>query len=611
MTKFLQMFSDFRLENKLSNLKEKTKSFIATHPEIFCLSLLALACLVFLFLGLGAYPLMDVDETRYAVMSRDLLHSFDWNYLKLNMVPFLEKPPLYFWLVGLSIKVFGGFSAFAVRFPIALLATFTVFFTYYLGKRVISRKFGLLSALVLLSSVFFLILSHVAIIDMVLTAFMTGAIYFAFLTHFCEEKNKKYYWWYFYTFMGIGFLAKGLLALAIPVTVVFIYNFITKTAKEMFKPINMLPGIIIFLIIILPWHIIMYKAYGYQFIKEYFLLHHFARFMNSEVIGRQRPLLYFVPVFLLGFLPWTFIFISFLCDGFKKLVAKFKSTEGKFLTKFAALLESNTNEQKLLLFSSIYFIVIFIVFSSSSTKLPTYILPLFPAASLLTGYYWWVSDERKEHEKAIYNSTLIFAGLFIILAAAASICYFFLPIEIQSKLVNFKEIAIISIYALSILLILRLRTKKAMSIFSAYILTMLFVIALAISQIFNFVYATGEDEIVNYSIVSVRPQDMSQLVTFDFAVKPSVLIEYNDTVDFLTEPDFKLLDRVLQYKGGPTFVIVKNKNLYNNSDYKKSLDKRLKLIKIGQKYSLYVKDVDNQYEDLNKYMESNSYQRIK
>lgn len=595
MKKFLQKISSFTVEEKFATAKDKCLVFINAHPEVFCLSLLAIACLVFLFYGLGFYPLIDVDETRYAVMSRDLVNSLNWNALMLNGAPFLEKPPLYFWLVGGSIKAFGEFSSLAVRFPIALISSFLVFFTYYVGKRVLSRKFGMISALVLLSSMFFLILAHVAIIDMVLTVFMTSAIYCAFLTHFCEEKNKKYYWFAFYSFIGLGFLAKGLLALAIPAVIVFTYNLITKTAKDIFKPVNFLPGMLVFLAMTLPWHIIMYQQYGFQFIKEYFLIHHFGRFMGSEYIGRERPLLYFVPVFLLGFMPWTFIFIAFLCDGFKKLVAKFKATEGKLKEKLFALFEASTNEQKLLLFFSICFAVIFAVFSSSSTKLPTYILPAFPAAALLTGYYWWVSDEKSKHEKLIYNSTLVFSAIFILAAIGATIASCFLPSDLLDKLSGFQKATIIALDLLGILLVLRLNTKRALSIFAGYVFTMFFIISLAVSQIFNFVYAGGENEIVQYSKISVKPNNMSQLVTFDFAVKPSVLIEHPQHVDFITDPDFKELDRILQYKEGPTFVIVKNKNFRDNDEYLKEIQKRLELIQAGERYSLYVKDVNNEY----------------
>jgi len=597
MKKFLQKLS-VRMEDGAGvSVKDKFLAFTTNHPQVVALSLLTIACLFFLFWGLSFYPLMDVDETRYAVMSRDLAYSFDWNSLMLNAAPFLEKPPLYFWLVATSIKLFGGLSGFAARFPIALLSSFLVFFTYYIGKKVISIKYGTISALVLLSSIFFLILSHVAIIDMVLTVFMTSALYCAFLTHFCQEKNKKYFWWYCYLFIGLGFLAKGLLALAIPAVIILIYGLITKTAKDIFKPVNILPGLVILFTMILPWHLIMYKEYGYQFIKEYFLMHHFARFINSVSIGRERPFLYFVPVFLLGFMPWTFIFIAAFIDGSKKLVAKYKATEGKIKEKITALFETTTNEQKLILFSVIYFVVVFLVFSTSSTKLPTYILPIFPAAAFLTGYYWWISDEKGENEKAISVSTMIFATILIVAAMASSVGFFMLPYDLQFKFAGFKEITITSLYLLAIFLLLRLNTKRALSVFSGYVLVMVFVIALSVSKIFNFVYSTGENEIVQYSIISAQPDDLSRLVTFDFSVKPSALIQHPTKIDFLTDEDFNQLDQLLEYKAGPTYVIVKNKNFEKSKDYRAKIEKRLELVEPGEKYSLYVKDVNNQYNN--------------
>lgn len=586
MEKFLQKISVPIEDGVGGSLKKGFTEFIENHPEIFCLSLLALACILFLFFGLNSYPLIDVDETRYAVIARDLAASFDWNNLNLNLVPFLEKPPLYFWLVGASIKLLGGFSEVAVRLPIAILSTFLVFFTYYVGKRVLSRKFGMISALILLSSVFFLILSHIAILDMVLTVFMTSAIYCGFLTHFCEDKNKKYYWWYFYLFIGMGFLAKGILALAIPALVVLAYNLITKTAKEIIKPVNILPGLIIFFAVAIPWHMIMYQQYGYEFIKQYFLVHHFARFINSASIGRERPFLYFVPVFLLGFFPWSFIFIAFVCNGFKSIVTKFKETQGKITDKIGSLFETTTNEQKLLVFSSIYFVLVFLLFSVSSTKLPTYILPVFPAASLLTGYYWWVSDEKNENANEISTTTQLFSAIFILAAFLTMVAYYFLPPDIQVKLDNFKNTTIISVYLLSIFLLLRLNTKRALSVFAGYVFVMCFIAILTVYKIFNFVYSTGEDELVQYSRTAQMAD--SPLITFDFAVKPSTMISYtNRSVVFLTSPDFDLLDRLIESNLGPTFVIVKNKNLREDANYRKKINEVLKPIQPGQKYSLY------------------------
>lgn len=579
MNKFLQMLS-------IKNLRDGVNEFVKTHPEIFCLTLLALACLGFLFYGIGFYPLVDVDETRYAVMARDLINSTDLNSLMLNGVPFLEKPPLYFWMVGASIKFFNTFNPFVVRFPIALISSFLIFFTYYIGKRTISRKFGMYSAFVLISSILFLVLTHVAILDIVLTVFMASALYSAFMTHVCQERNKKYWWFAFYLFVAFGFLAKGLLALAIPAVIVFTYNLITRTLKDIFRPLNLLPGLIVFLAIITPWHVLMYQKYGYLFVKDYFILHHFARFINSETIGRERPIWYFIPVFLLGFMPWALLFVAFLTDVFKKVVARFKRIEGSIKNKMMGLFEMKNNEQKLLAFFLIAFVIIFVIFSSSSTKLPTYILPVFPAASLLMGYFWLQADEKGLYEKAIYNLTTILVSILLIASFGALLVYFFLPEQLKLFICEFIAPDVIMLSLSSIYLIFKKNIKNSMAIFSGYIFAMLLVIVLAVTQIFNFMYNTGQVELVRYSMYGAHNQK-AKLVTFDFAVKYSVMVNYTDKVDFITDADFEALDKVLKYKDGPVFVIVKNKNFKDNEKYLKKLKRRMRLVNAGERYSLY------------------------
>ena len=565
----------------------KFKLFINKHIELCSLMLLAILCIVFLFLGLDFYPLLDVDETRYAIMSRDLANSNDWNVLLLNSVPFLEKPPLYFWLVAVSIKIFGKFSEFAVRFPIALIAAFLVFFTYIFGKKIISRKFGLMSAIILLTSVFYLILSHVAILDMVLTVCIASTLYCGFLSFYSNEKYKKYCWWGFWTFAGLGFLAKGILALAIPLVVMFVYGFLTKNLKDIFKPLHLFIGLIIFFLISLPWHIIMFNDYGWGFINEYFIKHHFARLLTSENLGRKHGFFYFVPVFIVAFMPWTFIFLGSIFEGCKKLLVRFKTASGTLLQKIFVTLEVKNAEQDLLLFSTIYFIVVFGVMSVSSTKLPTYILPALPAAALITGCFWNKSESEIQSKKTITISTYIVAMIFILAAIVASIVYVFLPQSFIELVSPFKYSVLMGCAFVGIYLILKIKTQETLSIFSGYVITMFFVITFAVTNLFSLIYAGGENELVLYSNYA-SSQD-TRLVTFDFAVKPSTKINYKNFVYFITNDDFEKLYSLVSNKSTPTYVIVKNKQV-ERYGYQDKLDKYLYLIQKGKKYSLYLNE---------------------
>lgn len=563
----------------------KIKNFVENHPEMFSILLLSGLCLIFLFWGLNFYPLLDVDETRYAIMSRDLANSGDWNLLLLNSVPFLEKPPLYFWMVAASIKFFGRFSEFAVRFPIALISTFLVFFTYFFGKKVLSRKFGLIAAIILLTSVFFLILSHVAILDMVLTVCIASALYCGFLSYCVRENFKKYCWWGFWTFIGLGFLAKGILAFAVPVVVMFLYCLITKQLKDLFRPVNLFVGLVIFLLISLPWHVIMFNDYGWGFINEYFVKHHFARLLTSENLGRKHGFFYFVPIFVVAFMPWTFIFLASVFDGCKKLFCRYKETEGRVLQKIAAMLVTENREQELLLFSSIFFVVVFGVMSVSSTKLPTYILPALPAAAIMTALFWSKSENGAQTKKAIAISTYLISFIFISAAIVASVAYIFLPQSFIEAVSTFKYSVLIGCAFIGIYLILKIQTQQSLSIFSGYVITMFFVITFAVTNLFGLIYSGGENELVLFS--NYANSQGTRLVTFDFAVKPSTKINYGDFVYFITDDDFEKLYSLVSNKLTPTYVIVKNKQV-ETYNYQDKLDKYLYPVQIGKRYSLYI-----------------------
>lgn len=585
MKKLLDKFSARIEDSSIGSFSAKVSNFAAVHPEIFCLSILALACLIFLFFGLNLYPLIDVDETKYAVIARDLAFSGDWNNLNLNNVPFLDASPLYFWIVAGSIKLWGGISAFAVRFPIALLSSGLVFYTYYIGKRVISRKFGMLSALVLLSSLFFIVLAHVAVLDMVSTVVITSAIYSGLLTHFCKDRNKKFYWWYFYMFVGLAALSKGLIGILIPIAVMLTYNLLTKTAKDMFKPINLIPGVIIGLAIAAPWHILMYQQYGAKFITEYLTAHQASRLSVAS----------YLYIFLLGLFPWSFIFFAVINDGLENIATKYKKAPGIKQKKLDALFEAKTNEEKMIIFSSIYFVIVMLISALSSTLMS--MLPVLPAIALLTGYFWWISEKNNNNNVEISLVTQIFAAVLMISAFVASISFSYLPPDVQVGLVKFKYFFIIGLYLLGIFLLLRLNTKKVLPVFSGYIVIMLFIMTLSVCHVFNFIYSTGENELVLYSKIA-QSADTS-LITFDFDMKPSVMINYTSSVNFLTKPDFKLLNKLVSIDNKPVIVIVKNTNMTSGVGYQDKINSLLRPVRIGDNYSLYFKGTKKEFQYVN------------
>lgn len=575
----------------------KLKEYAEKNPDKLYFAGIILLSIVFLFVGLGSFPLMDVDETRYAIMARDMLASGDWNDLMLNNVPFLEKPPLYFWLVASSVKFFGSFNPFTVRFPIALMSFALVLATYFLGKKTINAKFGFFSSSILLSSFFFILLSHIAILDNLITVLIGLALYSGFYATICSEKNKKYFWIAFYLAMGVGVLAKGILAVGIPCVVMFIYCAITKNLKEMFKPAHVFPGLILFFIIAAPWHVVMHKNYGGFFWHEYFIRHHFARLINSETIGRDRPLLFFVPVFLGCFMPWTLMFLQAATDGIISFINKLRNK---------TLFSADTIEQKLLMFTTISFLFIFILFSSSSTKLPTYILPAFPFAAILTGHFFLRADKKEKQGIIFKISAIIFVIAFITVIHYGTLlhpenspsAFWTLKLlslsstpHISEELYNtFLSTINLSLVVAAIGLIISTKMiffKKAKSSFIAYIVIMILLSWTAFFKVGNFIYQTGEKDLVDFSKYCAQYPD-SKLITFDIPVKPSIKMYYQDNVDFLLDYDTLKLEILLkQYKDKKVFIVVKEATYVNLSSYYMFFRENFDLVSKGFKYTLY------------------------
>ena len=244
---------------------------------------------------LGIYPLLDVDETRYVDMAKNMLKNNDYLTLYLNGDYFFEKPPLYFWLECFSFTVLGVINEFSARIPIVLLSLLPAGFLFFLCKKIKNTKFAIISLITLFTSLEYMFMTKVAILDSVLTSFVTASVLSYFATFFVQEKNKKYFWSLTYVFSALAVLAKGIPGVAIPAIIIAISTVVFKTYKETLKYSW---GILVFLLITLPWHIIMLKIYPNLFFQEYIYKHHILRFLGSNVIHRSEPwYFYFITLF--------------------------------------------------------------------------------------------------------------------------------------------------------------------------------------------------------------------------------------------------------------------------------------------------------------------------
>lgn len=548
--------------------------------EKFILLLIAAVCSFFFFYKLGSYKLIDVDEPRYAEAAREMLASGNWLTPYFNYELRFDKPIFFYWLIALSYLIF-GITEFAARFPSAVLATATVFFTYYFGRTTISKSFGLISALILASSLEFIAIGRMSITDMTLSFFIVASIYSGFLASFTENKNKKYWWWLFYFFSGLAVLTKGPVGLVLPVAVVGFYLIFTGKVKESLKPVFTLPGALIFSATVIPWYYLIIQEHGKLFIDYFFIRHNLERFASSGFGQHHQPFYFYFIVILAGFFPWTIFFISSLIKYLPKLFKSFWEKKSRLLKLDFALFKEADNRLKVILFSVIWFLVIFIFFSSSKAKLLTYILSLFPAIALLTGNLWHEFINNNENNKSIKISARIFAGICLI-AALFLIFEFNLILPKEVKLdfnyINYALILILLVFPA--LLLVFLSKNRKIEAFASYILLMIGITLVALFSILPIVYNSGQKDLIDY-VKFAQNVELSdkKLLTYGL-VKPSVVFYSQKKVPYISDNDYSELSKNLNSKNS-LFIIVRNSNL---SDISGKI--KFYLVKKGKKYSL-------------------------
>lgn len=551
--------------------------FIKKHSEIFTVLGLGIIFYFIFFHGIGTYSLMDVDETRYVAMSRDMFHSKDFLTLYLNGQYFFEKPPLYFWQECLSFALWGGkVNEFTARFPVALLGFLFSFIVYFTCRKRINRRFGVFTSLILATSLEFIMLAKYAILDIVLTFYIGLALVCYFQVYFCQDNHKKFYWWAFYAFTGLAVMAKGIPGIAIPFGTVFFTSIIAKKFKDIFKPLYLIPGMLLFLLIVLPWHIIMFKIHNPLFFDEYIIKHHLHRFLNTanNEIGRKQPFYYYFIIILWGFIPWVFSMIAVFVDKINNWKKQ------NYIEKIKTFnFDSLDNVHKMLALCWVAVLWIMIFFTSSSTKLATYILPVYYPLALITALMWKDYVEKKEHEKPINISVKIFGWFSVIAGIAAMFTPFYLPAQLEDDIAEIRWFSLICLLVLGIGTLLFVKYKKYIGVFVFYVLFMTVVSAFATEEFFEVDYRFGQQDLVNFAKYA-KEKDYT-ISSFGMDRKYSLLYYNDEIVDYNTNSKVNVKGVAEDLKKEDNVVILKNKEMYlikGNVPYK--------VVKKGRRYTM-------------------------
>lgn len=324
-------------------------------------ALLLIFCLIW-FYALEARTLVPTDEGRYAEMAREMVASHDWITTRLNGIKYFEKPPLQTWMNALTFELF-GLGEWQARLWTGLCGLFGIALTAYAGRKVFSARAGYSAAVVLASSFFWAAMSHVNTLDMGLSAMMTLALCGLLLAQRDGARpNERRNWMLAcWAGMALAVLSKGLIGIVLPGAVLVLYTLLARD-WAIWKRLHLVSGLLLFFAITTPWFVLV-SLKNPEFPYFFFIHEHLQRF-TSKIHHRAGPWYYFIPILLIGIFPW----LGMLAQSLWGARGEANGAAGRFQPK------------KMLL---IWAVFIFFFFSISNSKLPSYILPIFPALALL------------------------------------------------------------------------------------------------------------------------------------------------------------------------------------------------------------------------------------
>lgn len=331
----------------------------------------------FYLCGLGHLPLLGPDEPRYAQVAREMLLRGDLITPTLGGHLWFEKPALLYWMMIASYKMF-GVSEWSARLPSAVSGILTIVAVFVVGRRVEKETtdvhlqgLGFWTALTASTTLGMIVFSRAASFDIVLTMTIAWSLSF-FILHELETDAKRRRLWLlgFYSFIGLSLLAKGFIGAVIPVGTVVAYYILRRKLPERDTLGSILWGPPLSIIVAASWYAPVIARHGNNFIDQFIWQHQFARYVSNNY-RHPGPIYYYLAILIPLTLPWA----VFLIGGLARA--------GSWVWRGAS--PTADAAKRYIAFALVWFLLPLIFFSFSSSKLPGYILPSLPAATLLIG----------------------------------------------------------------------------------------------------------------------------------------------------------------------------------------------------------------------------------
>jgi len=330
--------------------------------------LLALVFAVLWFGALDYRKLTKPDEGRYAEIPREMAASGDWLTPRLNGFKYFEKPPLQYWATATAYTAFGE-AHWTARLWSALTGFLGVLVAWAAMRRLAGAYAALATASVLASGALYVAIGQMNTLDMGLTFFLAGAVFALSVAQDGRSTSVSRRWlmWAAWASLALAVLSKGLVGLVLPAATVLMYS-LWQRDFGIWRRLHLVSGLIIFLAIAAPWFIAVSIA-NPEFFSFFFIQEHFQRFL-TEMHGRYEPPWYFIPILMVGLMPWT--------------SSAFAAVFSPSLWRAGQRQAGSFSPRRFLL---VWGLVVFGFFSLSDSKLPSYILPLFPAVAALIGWH--------------------------------------------------------------------------------------------------------------------------------------------------------------------------------------------------------------------------------
>ena len=453
-----QSFAAFGRELRRGKVRSSSMHSLRT-PSLMLHALVLIAFAVPYFVNLGVSSLWDSNEAFYAETPREMLLTGDYVAPQFNFQPRTQKPPLTYWVVVVSYRLF-GIREFSVRLPGALAATGVLLFTYGLARNLFGAPAALIAAIILSTTTRFFILARRLPIDILLLFWLTGTAFFLVRA---ITKNSRANWAFAYLFTSLAFLTKGPIGLVVPAASYALWSIWLRRFR--FSSAHPWMGALIGLAVIAPWYVLIYAAHGWTYIASFFLRDNLGRFATED-FGPARNLLFYVPAYLADFFPW-----SLLTPWTLYCLWKGRAEAGEPARFGSAFLLAWCG-------------FVFVFFSLARNKEEYYIAPLYPTAAVLIGAVLerarkTALPHRQQAVKSLqWSYVVISAGLLVLSALLLGTSRSFLP-QLPVALLRIPAIILLLTFVALAYQLVRGRQFECFKILSASLLA-LFICASAL-----------------------------------------------------------------------------------------------------------------------------------